>query len=578
MSEASSRLSVFNNDKNNKLSNKQCEKFVKDYQDYKNGKISTINNPKTNKPLSDIHRIIYIYTKCKKKLNDDDSPSSSSSSADSNDNEIILDSYTKVQEIIYIPINTITENRKLISSLFSKPIIFEKGLYKLKEYLEINRNASATQNEYIHSYYNILEKISTIIRDIYYNNTNTASILAIQYGWRGNYNYDPFRMDSASSAIRPNIITSIKNTRDEIKKMWKNTLYTSSDEVRANDIKNLPNIYMCDIITYSANNRNKADILRNIENNIEKYLALQFILVLIRDNLTNNPQIVDTVNKHILMIDTLITKNILQVCDNIDTSVSVSKSLSLSGTPRSSSSNHSHYQSKANIEKYKKTREDLIEEITRNNINSSDPYLGDEWKDMTLHKLRNVISISSVINNKTHRHAFYVRTLYQFWRVSEKSPSYQKIKFANPYNRALFSEEDKEAIMNAMLKMYPRLQRPAYGDGRKDIDFQATAETMNYITLKFFYKLKIQGNNDMKGLLVPITSTKIRLSYPDQDIDPSFIPQILLENIVIIIRDNKMFGKNIPIKPLDVLLEYNGTTINTMEQYMDFFNKIKNAL
>ena len=39
-----------------------------------------------------------------------------------------------------------------------------------------------------------------------------------------------------------------------------------------------------------------------------------------------------------------------------------------------------------------------------------------------------------------------------------------------------------------------------------------------------------------------------------------------------------MFGKNMPIKMLDVLQEYNDKNINTMREYKDFFDKIKNAL
>jgi hypothetical protein len=44
------------------------------------------------------------------------------------------------------------------------------------------------------------------------------------------------------------------------------------------------------------------------------------------------------------------------------------------------------------------------------------------------------------------------------------------------------------------------------------------------------------------------------------------------------VRNNKIFGKNMPLKPLNVLTEYNNTTLDTMEKYMDFSNKIKDAL
>jgi hypothetical protein len=45
---SASKISAFKNDKNNNLTEKQCEAFIKDYKQYKNGKITKINNPKTN--------------------------------------------------------------------------------------------------------------------------------------------------------------------------------------------------------------------------------------------------------------------------------------------------------------------------------------------------------------------------------------------------------------------------------------------------------------------------------------------------------------------------------------------------
>ena len=41
---------------------------------------------------------------------------------------------------------------------------------------------------------------------------------------------------------------------------------------------------------------------------------------------------------------------------------------------------------------------------------------------------------------------------------------------------------------------------------------------------------------------------------------------------------NKMFGKKTPIKMLDVLEEYNDKYVDTMREYTEFFDKIKNAL
>ena len=159
------KTSIFKKDKNNNLSDKQCIDFVKNYKDFKKGLISKIINPKTDKPLNNEDRIKYIYDNCKRKLDIDDSQSSKSTSSDSSSNEIILDSYEKVKEIIYIPFNNLKENKALIESLFTKPIQYEKGLLKLSEYLS-NPNS---HNIYVKSYNKILLEINDIINSIYNN-------------------------------------------------------------------------------------------------------------------------------------------------------------------------------------------------------------------------------------------------------------------------------------------------------------------------------------------------------------------------------------------------------------------------
>ena len=569
---SASKISAFKNDKNNNLTKKQCEAFIKDYNEYKKGNISKINNPKTNKQLNDTDRIEYIYQKCKKNY-DDEELFSSSSSVESGDNDVILDSYVKVQEIIYMPINTPSQNRKFIESLFPKQITLEAGLYKLKEYLEINR--TTTQNKYITSYYKILEEINRIMTDIYTKNTISADILSRQYGWELGYTYDPFRIDKVASTMRPNIINSIKNTGKKINSMWKNTIYKNPNEIRILPTELSPYTLFTNIIMYSEHNRNREDIIRKLDNNIEKYLAVQFIHVLMRDNINpniiNNNFVIDSVNKNIMLLDQLITRNISLTYN--DDSISLSNSPNWSGTPRSSSSGHSHYQSKANIERYKKTKEEMIADILQNNMNNSD-LSGDEWKDMSVAKLKKVISIPSVINGRTYRHAFYVKTLYKYWRDCVKSNENQRRPFVNPYNRAPFTEEDKENIMNAMLSMYPRLERPTFGEGRRDISYHTVRE-YQYIAIVFQYIVKIP---DQANILVPLIHIRIPYSFPNEDIDAAHIPQILFDNINFLVRNKKILGKSIPIKPLNVLLEYNNTILDTMDKYMDFSNKIKNAL
>jgi len=480
-------------------------------------------------------------------------------------NSILLDSYAKVQDIIYIPINTEAKNKQLIKSLFSKPIKYEAGLDKLKAYFQ-NTSVSNTENVYVIYYHDILREINAIIAKIYSNNTLAAAMLTTRYQWNINYKYDPFAIPKESPDI--DTVDAIVITKQILDKMWKNTQYQyqQSQELRSVGLNDTVNDEFKKIIMYSENNKNQQDINRNLEINMSKYLALQFIFVLMRNN-NDNPQIRKTINKDILILDALITKNIVF---NNDNSVSVSKSISWSGTPNS---NGDDLQAKATKEKYKVTKAALLKEILENNLNNSDPFMGEEWADMPLNKLKKVISISSTINGATYRHAFYVRTLYQLWKVSEKS-SDDEIKFINPYNRVPFTEDDKNAIMDAMISMYPKLERPMAGKGRKDISKQLVSDGSTFAQFSFSYILKVPDGED---ILFTLANIYLRLNY-DVEFETEYIPNVLFENIIYLVENKKMFGKNVPIKMLDVLDEYNNKHIDTMREYKVFFDKIKNAL
>ena len=492
--------------------------------------------------------------------------SSESSVEKYQDNSVVLDSFAKVQDIIYIPINTETKNKQLIKSLFSKPIKYEAGLDKLRKYFQ-NTSALDTDNVYVNYYHNILTEINAIITKIYYNNTLSAAMLTTEYKWNLNYNYDPFEIPKESPDI--DTVDAIVITKQILDKMWKNTQYQQSQELRSAGLNKAVNDEFKKAIMYSENNKNQQDIIRNLEINMSKYLALQFILVLMRNN-NDNSQVRKTINKDILILDALITKNIVF---NNDNSVSVSKSISWSGTPVS---NDGDFQSKANKEKYRVTKAALLKDIIENNLNDSDPFMGEEWADMPLNKLKKVISITSTINGTTYRHAFYVRTLYQLWRVSEKSPD-KKVKFLNPYNRVPFTEDDKKAIMDAMITIYPKLERPIAGKGRKDISYQLATDGYRFVQFKFHYRLNGSDGPDGEDILVQLANIYLRLNY-DVEFDTAYIPNVLFENINYLMEHNKMFGKKTPIKMLDVLEEYNDKYVDTMREYREFFDKIKNAL
>jgi hypothetical protein len=569
------RTAMFTKDKNNILSDKQCEIFIKNYKEYNKGETLNIINPKTNKPLNDKERIKYIYDKCKKKLGlDSKSPKSPESpeypKSSSSDNEIILDSYNKVQDIIYIPLNSIGKNKALISSLFSKSISYEKGLMKLKDFLNNQHNL---QNIYVNSYHRILIEINNIFARIYNNNTLSADVLTRSYDWEYNYNYNPFTINGVD--LQPNIIDAIKNIKNKLRKMWKNTLYLNTRELRCVGLNKEPLNEIRKIVMYSQNNQNKEDMIRHLNDNIDRYIALQFILVLIRDGMINkddgNINAIG-INSHLDIIDALVTKNIVNILYNnkID-SVSVSRSISWTGTPRSSSSGHSHFQSKANIEKYRKTKMELIELIKENNINDTDPYLAEKWEDMPLSKLRNIIFLTYKEGRNTYSVAFYTRTLYQAWRNSVKNNT----PFKNPYTRKNFTLNDKEDIMNAITFLYPDIKVPKGGEGRPDISFQI--EGINYGIARLIFNYIYRKTPYQLGINIPLFVILIPMNF-NVDVEPAYNQQYLFENIKHLNRNKKLFGKKVIIKPLDVLLEYNHKVLDDYNLYKDFFDKIKNAL
>ena len=585
------KTSVFKKDKNNNLTNKECDTYVKNYNDFKKGAVSKIINPKTNKVLNDEDRIKYIYDKCKQKLGIKGSQSpkskSPSKSPESEDNEIILDSYEKVREIIYIPFNNLKKNKALIASLFIKPIAYNKGLLKLSEYLS-NTN---THNNYVKSYNNTLDEIDNIINTIYNNSSqNDKNILRVRNGWVENFMYNPLQISEISQVT--NTAFTIAKIKKLLVKMFRNTDYISSTDIIASKLINKPIDELRNILFYSPTNKNRIDVIKNLENNIGRYLALQFIIIIIGDELDykgvryyNNKKYIKI---HLDILDSLITKNVVNGLfnNNYNYSQSISNSISWSGTPRSSSSDHSHFQSNANIERYRISKANLVAEITQNNINDMDPYLAERWEDMPLEKLRNVISIKHTEGTNTYGVAFYIRTLYQAWRNSVKDNK----PFKNPYTRKEFTDNDKEYILNSMKLLYPNIETPKIGDGRSDIIVETTRNSylhgdgINYIysdgiNISFQYKLKL--GIGFEPLLINLLNINIPENF-NVDVEPAYIQQYFLDNITYLIKNNKFFGKGMPLKIIPKLHQYIGKSItfkkNDYAQYKIFFNYIKNAL
>ena len=578
------KTTIFKKDKNNNLTAKECDTFVKNYKDFTKGVISKITNPKTNKPLNDDDRIKYIYDKCKQKLGirDSKSPKSKSKSSDSGDNQIILDSYEKVKDIIYIPFHTLKKNKQLIASLFTKPISYDIGLVKLSEYLY---NTNNSHNIYVKSYNKILVEINDIINSIYNNhNQNTQNILKQQHGWVENYMYDPLRISDIASqpSTASDTQSAIKKTKRVLAKMWKETYYVGINDIRGRGLNNMVLDEMRNILFYSSSNKNKREVSKNLNDNIEKYIALQFIIFIIKEEVEvvriYSYDNIKTIENHFNLLDSLITKTIVNILfDNNSNynSQSISKSISWSGTPRSSSSGHSHFQSKANIARYRKTKADLVAEITKNNINETDPYLAEKWEDMPLKKLRNVISIKHKEGVNTYSVAFYIRTLYQAWNKAVKDSK----PFKNPYTRENFTDDDKEYILRSIKILYPNIEKPKIDNGRSDIIVETRNNFYDDESISYTFNYKL--NFEKRPILIHLLTFSIPLSF-NTHVEPAYIQRYIFENITYLIKNKKLFGKSMPLKIIPGFKEYIGKYIilfkDNYDEYKVFFDKIKNAL
>ena len=428
-------------------------------------------------------------------------------------------------------------------------------------------------------------EINDIINSIYNNhNQNTQNILKQQHGWVENYMYDPLRISDIAS--QPSTATdtqsAIKKTKRILAKMWKETYYVGINDIRGRGLNNMVLDEMRNILFYSSSNKNKREVIKNLNNNIEKCIALQFIIFIINEEVEvvriYSYDNIKTIKNHLDLLDSLITKRIINILfdDNSNyNSQSISKSISWSGTPRSSSSGHSHFQSKANIDKYKKKKTDLVAEITKNNINETDPYLAEKWEDMPLKKLRNVISIKHKEGVNTYSVAFYIRTLYQAWNKAVKDSK----PFKNPYTRENFTDNDKEYILRSIKILYPNIEKPKIDNGRSDI----IVETRNnfYDDKSISYTFNYKLNFEKSPILIHLLTFSIPLSF-NTDVEPAYIQRYIFENITYLIKNKKLFGKSMPLKIIPGFKEYIGKYIilfkDNYDEYKVFFDKIKNAL
>lgn len=477
---------------------------------------------------------------------------------------IHFDSLDKVHQVLTIPFNDYATNKKLIASIIhsNKSITFDEALLYLNEYL---LDLSVTVDEYKMAYNASISNINKLIDDIsnrtsyedgvYYNYVPYNEFIE-KYKWPKNiYIYDPFKTYENMS-----ISKSIKENYKQFMNLWTNIINFNYD-LRCSFLVELAQQIYRDTIIYSENNTSEYDIIKNLENLKYEYYAIRFIYIAIRQANAKNYHTYIYADKCVYIMDRLLSKNVINNYNKLDdVSISVTKSISWD------SYDTEDFKTEANKEANLEIRKQLLDSIHSKNENEIDIFSGEKWEDMSLYKLKHVISIPTVINRegKTSKilyHAFYVRTLYQAWRYAVKD----NVSFTNPYNRALITEQDKKNILDAMVKLFPSIKAPV-NQGRNDIRF-TTIKIDEINNLYFDYIIKRPKHDD-----ISIRILHIQISISDE-FDVAQLT--LIDNIEKLLRKNKIFGRKIPLKIMDIFKNYHNLNrpLN-LDEFRQFYNAI----
>ena len=532
---------------NKKIKQDACKKYLKEYDDYYNGKRNDVTHPVTKKSITRQDRIDFIADQCRTAFDLRISRSrSSSKSPNSGDADPYKDlktlAFKDIDKILEYPTETMSAKNKHLLSLFSKKVTVEKATQILKAYLE---DRSIT-DENVLLYRKIKERIKTsyLVRyDPFISATELNKIVKENYFTAGT-------MASAMSANEPSELNTGKVFKDADK------LFSEA-------------------ILYNDRNKNENDYKILVKDSYYKYYAVEFMLLqLIKIYEGKRAQRVASAEMYLSLIDRLIEGTLL--ISDPDASISFDKSLSWSASPEDPIL-------KAEYKTNKETELARIMDAGKEyagSINDADFYTMDEWSDMSLRKLKSVVVIPYEENGKTYANAYYVKSLYKAWYLAIKD---QK-PFLNPSNRKPFNQEDKDTILEVIQDLHPGLRAPRYGSqgGRKDI---SVTYTNNYndtytIQISYLYPRKDLLNSYAKYSLIKIQFPHSFVYADDNRPDDNSVvplaynPTFLFEMINTLMRQNKIIGKKVPFKINDAFEENNNKKLNKA-QYMRFFDKLR---
>ena len=451
-----------------------------------------------------------------------------------------------IKNILNIPFNKIDYNNITIKSLLYDKYTsdYKKNLELLREQLEQGRDGEYKE------YYNYLDKIRTHLNkyDIYNMARDVKNEDSTKYYNELKYllsTYDPLNMSS-----------------EQLIKL-KNCLYSNKCITLYNNII----IYeFREAITHKSDDRVTKNTLKNkLKANIVSYYAIQFISTIINNLYLHmlNGNIIQKIE----LINTL-TDDHTNILVNNPRNDNVSKD--------SNMLNSSSLDSKTYVRvKRNKEREVYLEYLKNNKgytneINDRDVITMEEWNELPLSRLRKVIKISYVDNEKSFCYAHDSTALYRLWKKNYNN--YRD--FINPISQKPFTEEDMNTILITVGNRdfrYDDVDEYASAiNTRHDVNFitsRTEIDGVNYWEIKIIYLIakgiRIYKSNPENFRLIRITIKADMENIVN-----------LLDEIYSLYTSNKILGKMIPFKIHPAFVKHNFTTIDKESDYKSFYNMV----
>ena len=524
---------------NKKIKQDACKKFLKEYKKFVNGEIESVKHPVTKKPISRKDRIDFIADQCRKAFSLNVSGSKSKSDSSSGDADPYKNlknlTFNDIDKILEYPMSTPGAKNKHLLSLFSKSPKQEKAAKILNAYLE----DETIQDDNVLLY----RKIKQYINSKYLRS------------------YDPF-------------MTS-KTFRDDIRDNYGPVGRYGSHGVIADEVRRVlqdADELFKEAILYSDNNKTEADFKAHIKENYYKYYSVEFILLASKGLYHTYGELIQL---KLILLDKLI-EGTVNIADP-NASKSFDKSRSWSASPEDPI-----LKAQYNTNKKRELERIMDNSNYAGSINDADFYTMEEWTDMPLSKLQNVIVIPYSEGGKVYANAYYIKSLYTAWYLAVKDGK----PFLNPANRKPFSMYDKQAILTMMDNLYPGIKEPRYGSqgGRSDISVTYTRDYSNNIKIEISYLYKNpQGSWGQSPNKVPLVSISFPHSFAYADdnapenetnVPLAYNPTFLFDMINKLMRENKVIGKKIPLQISDIFLNLNNKVL-TKAVYMRFFDQMR---